>query len=67
ASSDPYSGYASWMLPAFMYEASLKSTANLADLETRHEKAIRTLNDKIVKLTQQLTPNAAGAVGGANN
>jgi N-acetylated-alpha-linked acidic dipeptidase len=67
ASSDPYSGYASWMLPAFMYEASLKSTANLADLEARHEKAIRTLNDKIVKLTQQLTPNAAGAVGGAKN
>ena len=54
ASSDPYSGYASWMLPAYMYEASLKSTANLADLELRHDKAFRSLNDKVVALNQLL-------------
>ena len=66
ASSDPNSGYASWMLPAFMYEASLKSTANLADIEARHEKAIRSLNTKILSLSQQLG-STAGALGGSKN
>ncbi|MFN4146302.1 MAG: M28 family peptidase [Runella sp.] len=66
ASSDPYSGYASWMLPAFMYEASLKSTANLPDLEARHEKALRTLNERVIKLSQQLG-GTTGSVGGGRN
>jgi N-acetylated-alpha-linked acidic dipeptidase len=68
ASSDPYSGYASWMLPAYMYEASLKSSANLPDLEARHQKAIKTLNDKVVAMTQQLAPSSSpGALGGGKN
>jgi N-acetylated-alpha-linked acidic dipeptidase len=54
ASSDPYSGYASWMLPGFQYEASLKSTAGLADLEQRHLAAFRRLNDQILKMLQVL-------------
>ncbi len=54
ASPDPYSGYASWMLPGFMYEASLKSTANLPQLETRYLKAIQSLNAKVISLTQAL-------------
>jgi len=66
ASSDPYSGYASWMLPAFQYEASLKSTANLPDLEARHAKAIDTLNAKIVAINQQLG-SASGSLGGGKN
>lgn len=66
ASSDPYSGYASWMLPAFQYEASLKSTANLPDIEARHAKAIETLNTKIVTLNQQLG-GAASSLGGGKN
>ncbi len=66
ASSDPYSGYASWMLPAFMYEASLKSTTNLPDIEARHEKAIRSLNEKVLKLSQQLG-GGAGSLGGSRN
>ncbi|TAE41751.1 MAG: M28 family peptidase [Runella slithyformis] len=68
ASSDPYSGYASWMLPAYMYEASLKSSANLPDLEARHQKAIKTLNDKILAMSQQLVPaNGTGSLGGGKN
>ena len=70
ASSDPYSGYASWMLPAYMYEASLKSTANLPDLEVRHEKAIKTLNEKVLTMTQQLASNSnsgTGSLGGGKN
>jgi N-acetylated-alpha-linked acidic dipeptidase len=66
ASSDPYSGYASWMLPAFQYEASLKSTANLPDIEARHAKAIETLNTKIVTMNQQLG-GSASSLGGAKN
>lgn len=66
ASSDPYSGYASWMLPAFQYEASLKSTANLPDIEARHAKAIEILNKKIVTINQQLGSTASSLGGGKN-
>ncbi len=66
ASSDPYSGYASWMLPAFQYEASLKSTANLPDIEARHAKAIESLNTKIVTINQHLG-SAASSLGGGKN
>ncbi len=54
ASSDPYSGYASWMLPALQYEASLRSTAQLPDLEKRHLAAFKRLNDQILKMIQVL-------------
>lgn len=54
ASSDPYSGYASWMLPGLQYEASLRSTAQLQDLEMRHLAAFKRLNDQILKMIQVL-------------
>lgn len=54
ASSDPYSGYASWMLPGLLYEASLKSTANLPDLEQRYIAAFKSLNAKIETLNKEL-------------
>lgn len=54
ASSDPYSGYASWMLPGLQYEASLRSTANLPDLELRHQAAFQRLNNEILKMLQVL-------------
>lgn len=63
AAPDPNSGYAEWMLPAFQYEASLKSTANLPAIEARYAGAISSLNDRIAALTQQLGGGAA--VGGA--
>ena len=66
ACSDPYSGYASWMLPAFMYEASLKSTSNLADIEARYEQAIKSLNNKVIALSQQLG-STTGSLGGGKN
>lgn len=62
ASSDPNSGYASWMLPGLLYEASLKSTANLPDLESRYKKAIQTLSDKLMALSQGMSgPSAMGS------
>ncbi|MCB0628268.1 MAG: M28 family peptidase [Saprospiraceae bacterium] len=50
ASSDPYSGYASWMLPGLLYEASLKSTKALPDLEKRYLAAFEHLNKDILKM-----------------
>lgn len=50
ASSDPYSGYASWMLPGFLYEASIQSTENLPELEKRYQAALERLANKIDKL-----------------
>jgi len=64
ASSDPYSGYASWMMPGFLYEASLKSTKNLPDLEACYRKAIVSLSDKLSTLVQAMNPPAS--VGGGN-
>ncbi len=54
ASSDPYSGYASWMLPGLQYEASLKSTASLPDLEARYLAAFQRLEDKMNLLNKLL-------------
>jgi N-acetylated-alpha-linked acidic dipeptidase len=56
ASPDPYSGYASWMLPAFQYEASIKSTANLKMWEQKYLDVISRLKSKmemISKLSKQ--------------
>ena len=50
ASSDPYSGYASWMLPGLLYEASLKSTENLPELEKRYLKAFERLTAEVEKI-----------------
>lgn len=64
ASSDPYSGYASWMMPGFLYEASLKSTKNLPDLEARYRQAINSLSEKLATLVAAMNPPAS--VGGGN-
>jgi N-acetylated-alpha-linked acidic dipeptidase len=42
------------MLPALQYEASLRSTAQLPDLEKRHLAAFKRLNDQILKMIQVL-------------
>jgi N-acetylated-alpha-linked acidic dipeptidase len=52
ASPDPFSGYASWMLPAFQYEAAIKSTTNLKAYEQRHLDAINRLKVKIEGITK---------------
>ncbi|MBS1505434.1 MAG: M28 family peptidase [Bacteroidetes bacterium] len=52
ASPDPYSGYASWMMPAFQYEASIKSTANLKAYEQRYLDAISRLKVKLENVTK---------------
>ena len=54
ASSDPYSGYASWMLPGLLYEASIESTENLPDLEKRYIAAFDRLRRDIESLIKVL-------------
>ena len=50
ASSDPFSGYASWMLPGLLYEAALERSEELPKWEKRYEQAFVRLNEKIVSL-----------------
>lgn len=52
ASPDPFSGYASWMLPAFQYEAAIRSTKNLKAYEQRHLDAINRLKAKVEGITK---------------
>ena len=52
ASPDPYSGYASWMLPAFQYEAANRETANLKKWEQKYLDAIARLKVKVETITK---------------
>jgi len=54
ASTDPYSGYASWMLPGIMYEIENKSTERLAEWDDRYSTAITELNRKVTELNSML-------------
>jgi len=54
ASSDPYSGYASWMLPGFLYLASNKETEKIADWESRYAKSFQRLNEEIININALL-------------
>ncbi|MBS9524632.1 M28 family peptidase [Litoribacter alkaliphilus] len=54
ASTDPFSGYASWMLPGIMYEIEQKETERLAEWDERYSAAISDLNAKIEELNNIL-------------
>ncbi|WP_143961045.1 M28 family peptidase [Litoribacter populi] len=54
ASTDPFSGYASWMLPGIMYEVEQKETERLAEWDERYSAAIADLNSKIEELNNSL-------------
>jgi hypothetical protein len=54
ASSDPYSGYASWMLPGFLYLASNKETDKIAAWEDRYAKSFQQLNEEIKVINELL-------------
>ena len=51
ASNDPFSGYASWILPGIQYEIELKSSERLEEWDKRYAVAILDLKMKIDKLT----------------
>lgn len=54
ASTDPFSGYASWILPGLEYEITEKSTNRLEEWDTRYADAIRSLANKMRALAQGL-------------
>lgn len=54
ASSDPYSGYASWILPAIEYQIANNNTDSLKHWDAVYAKAIIDLNQKIKAIHQQL-------------
>lgn len=54
AASDPFSGYASWILPGLEYEIALSSSDRLEEWDERYSKAIIRLNDKIDGLMASL-------------
>lgn len=54
ASNDPFSGYASWILPGIQYEIELKSTDRLDEWDTRYANAIMDLQQRIEKVIQLL-------------
>jgi hypothetical protein len=54
ASSDPFSGYAAWILPGLEYEIALKSSDRLQEWDSRYTNAINSLTLKMKKLIQEL-------------
>ena len=50
ASSDPFSGYAAWILPGLEYEIALKSSDRLYEWDKRYSDAINSLNIKMSEL-----------------
>ena len=53
-STDPFSGYASWILPGIQYEVEIKSTDRLEEWDTRYAEAILDLSKKVDKLTKRI-------------
>lgn len=57
ASSDPYSGYASWMLPAYRYaieEDLLEDEAFISELHSSHLNALSRFADRLESIIQGL-------------
>ena len=54
ASSDPFSGYASWVLPGIQYEIEGKKTDKLTEWDGRYAGAIQQLKNQISELNQLL-------------
>ena len=52
--NDPFSGYASWILPGIQYEVAIQNTSRLKEWDTRYAKAILDLSKKVDKLSSQL-------------
>ncbi|AMQ56766.1 M28 family peptidase [Algoriphagus sanaruensis] len=50
--NDPFSGYASWILPGIQYEVAIQNTGRLEEWDTRYAAAITDLRKKIDKLAK---------------
>lgn len=54
ASSDPYSGYAAWILPAIEFQIANNAKDQLTFWDGIYEKAIVELNQKVIAINQKL-------------
>lgn len=54
AATDPFSGYASWILPGLEYEISQASSTRLEEWDTRYSTAILNLSTKVDALYNSL-------------
>jgi N-acetylated-alpha-linked acidic dipeptidase len=54
AGTDPFSGYASWILPGIEYEIALKRSEKLQEWDIRYSKAIDDLTNNIYKLNKSI-------------
>ena len=54
ASSDPFSGYAAWILPGLEYEIALMKKDRLEEWDSRYSKAISSLGRKMEELIKLL-------------
>ncbi|MEK9613379.1 MAG: M28 family peptidase [Flavobacteriaceae bacterium] len=55
ASSDPFSGYAAWILPGLEYEIALKSSNRLEEWDVRYSDAIQSLSEKMNRLIETVS------------
>jgi N-acetylated-alpha-linked acidic dipeptidase len=49
-STDPFSGYASWVLPGIRYDIEINKLDRMAEWDTRYAVALTSLNSKVEKL-----------------
>ncbi len=54
ASSDPFSGYASWVLPGIQYELEQKKPDNLKKWDEIYAQAIKKLSNSLLEITESL-------------
>ena len=54
ASSDPFSGYASWILPAIQYQIVTENKTELTKWDTSYAKAISDLNSKLEAILKKI-------------
>ena len=52
--NDPFSGYASWILPGIQYEVAIRNTSRLKEWDSRYAKAILDLSKRIDRLSKAL-------------
>ena len=55
ASSDPFSGYAAWILPGIEYEIALESSDRFEAWDQRYADAILSLKNKMEQLSQEVS------------
>ena len=54
ASSDPFSGYASWILPGIQYQIETENLSDLEDWDGRYANAITNLENKLKDILESL-------------